>query len=83
MKKVIVYIDRLTLKGVSVADRARVIAELRASLAEQFARPRAVERLAATGHRESLRVTAPPPLPTERGGLGHRTGEAIGREITR
>lgn len=73
------HIDRLVLRGVDRAERGRVVAELRQTVARQLAEPGAAERLETIGRRESLRGVAARPAAS----VGRSAGEAIARTLTR
>jgi hypothetical protein len=56
MKRVIVHIDRLVLKGFQHEDRHAVAAGLQQELAKLLAEPASAERLAGLGSVSRLRV---------------------------
>lgn len=83
MRRIIVHIDRLLLRGFRDADRHLVADGLRAELGLQLAAPEAAERLGALGNPAqlkagSIRVAAS----TKPARIGAAAARAIGRRIT-
>jgi hypothetical protein len=83
MKRVIVHIDRLALKGFRQEDRYAVGEALRAELGKQFASPDAVENLVAVGDVSRLKVgeirVGAGAKPSQ---VGKQTARGIVREVT-
>ena len=84
MRRIVVHIDRVRLRGVRAADKERVVADLCAALVRELAEPGALERLAAMGHPESLRAAARhPALSARPPSLGESAGTTVARVMTR
>ncbi|MGH2689407.1 MAG: hypothetical protein ACRDKW_11445 [Actinomycetota bacterium] len=80
VKRVVVHIDRVTLRGVDAVGRRKVLEGFQQALVEQLELPGAAGSLASMGHRPSLTVRAG----REPGGDWIRSaGAALGRELTR
>lgn len=83
MKRVIVHIDRLVLKGFRPQDRHAIAAGLEQELAVMFADPQAVRRLTERGDLSRLRVGG---VRIDQGlkpqDVGVQTVRGIGREMT-
>jgi hypothetical protein len=82
VKRVVVHIDRLALRGVRAEDRETVASALRAELERQLARPDAVRDLAQRGNVARLglgRVSIVPSATPE--GVGAQAGRAIARGL--
>jgi hypothetical protein len=80
MRRVVIHIDRLVLKGVPAGDRHAFAAGLRQEMERLFADPQAGLRLIAQGDRQRL------PVGTVQGGvastartLGERVAQGIGK----
>ena len=82
MKRVIVHIDRLVLKGFRPEDRHAIAAGLQQELGRVFADREAVSLLTARGNVSQLQVGG---VPVEHGSKPQRVGESvalgIGKEI--
>ncbi|MBP1150560.1 MULTISPECIES: hypothetical protein [unclassified Methylocaldum] len=82
MKRVVVHIDRLVLKGFRHEDRHAVAAGLHAELTRLLADPVTVERLANIGNATRVPVGN---VPLEHGAkpqsIGTQTAQAIARSI--
>ena len=82
MKRVVVHIDRLVLKGFRHEDRHAIAAGLEQELGRVFADREAVSLLRARGDVSRLQVGG---VPVEQGSRPQRVGEnvaqGIGREI--
>jgi hypothetical protein len=84
MKRVVVHIDRMVLKGFRAADAPAIGEAMRGELARLLADPVIGGRLAALGHVSSLRagkVGLVPDASAQR--LGACAGRAIAKGITR
>ncbi|MCT0198354.1 hypothetical protein KQ313_01450 [Synechococcus sp. CS-1325] len=83
MRRVIVHIDRLVLKGFRPQDRFAIAAGLEQELSTLFADPQAVRQLTARGDRSRMRVEG---VRIEQGlkpqGVGVETARGIRREMT-
>jgi hypothetical protein len=84
MRRVIVSIDSLVLKGFRYEDRHRVAAALKAELTRVLAQPGAAERLTELGSAPQLRLdnvnVAPNAIPQQ---VGAETARAIGRGLAK
>ena len=84
MKRVVVHIDRLVLKGFRHEDRHAIAAGLQQELGRVFADREAVSLLSARGDVPRLQVVG---VPIEHGSILQRVGESvaqgIGKEITK
>jgi hypothetical protein len=84
MKRVIVHIDRMVLRGFGNADAHAIGDGMRSELARLLADPAAGQRLASLGHVSSLHAgkvrLAPDARPQQ---LGISAGRAIARGISR
>ena len=82
MKRVVVHIDRLVLKGFRHEDRHAIAAGLQQELGRVFADQEAVSLLRARGDVSRLQVGG---VPVEQGSRPQRVGEnvaqGIGKEI--
>ena len=82
MKRVVVHIDRLVLKGFRHEDRQAIVAGLQDELGRVFADREAVSLLRARGDVSRLQVGG---VPVEQGSRPQRVGEnvakGIGKEI--
>lgn len=82
MKRVIVHIDSLVLRGFKHEDRHAIVAGLQQELAQMFADPNAAQQLTAKGDMSRLRVgninINPGAKPQ---GIGVSAARSIGREI--
>ena len=82
MKRVVVHIDRLVLKGFRPEDRHAIAVGLEQELGRVFADREAVSLLSAMGDVSHMRVGG---VPVEHGSKPQRVGEnvaqGIGREI--
>ena len=82
MKRVVVHIDRLVLKGFRPEDRHAIAVGLEQELGRVFADQEAVSHLSAVGDVSRLQVGS---VPIEQGSMPQRVGESvaqgIGREI--
>ncbi len=84
MKRVVVHIDRLVLKGFRNADSHAIGEGMRNELARLLAEPPTGERLASLGHVSSLhagKVWLEQNVKAQR--LGISAGRAIGKGISR
>lgn len=83
MKRVIVHIDRLVLKGFRPEDRHAIAAGLQRELAMLFADPQAFRQLTSRGDLSRLRVGG---VRIDQGlkpqGVGVEMARGIGREMT-
>jgi hypothetical protein len=77
MKRVVVHIDRLVLKGFRREDRHAIAAGLQQELGRLFADRDAVSGLQATGDVSQLRVG----VQIEHGSQPQRVGETVARSI--
>lgn len=75
MNRIVIHIDRVTLRGVPPGERNRVVAELQESLIHHLSQPGAADRLAGIGHLESVRAPATGPVPAERPPAGRSPAE--------
>ena len=82
MKRVVVHIDRLVLKGFRPEDRHAIAVGVEQELGRVFADQEAVSHLSAVGDVSRLQVGS---VPIEQGSMPQRVGESvaqgIGREI--
>ena len=82
MRRVIVSIDSLVLKGFRYEDRHNVAAALQAELTHALAQPGAAERLTELGSAPQLRIAnlnvRPDARPQQ---IGSETGRAVGRGL--
>ena len=82
MKRVVIHIDRLVLKGFRSADRHDIAVGLQEELGRVFAGREAVSQLRAKGDVSRLQVGG---VPIEHGSNPQRVGEnvaqSIGKEI--
>ena len=82
MKRVVVHIDRLVLKGFHPEDRHAIAAGLQQELGRVFADREAVSLVTAMGDVSRLQVSG---VPIEQGSKPQRVGEnvaqGIGKEI--
>ena len=80
MKRIVVHIDRLVLKGIRPQDRHAFAAGLRQEMERQFAEPQLGPRLLALGDRPRLQIGAvhggAAPTPAA---LGERVAQGIGK----
>jgi hypothetical protein len=82
MRRVIVHIDRLVLRGVSATDRTAVAESLTRELTIQLARPGVAGRLSSqpdTARLEAGRIRAGAATPVA---LGRSVGRAITQKVT-
>ncbi|VWX57031.1 conserved hypothetical protein [Burkholderiales bacterium 8X] len=77
--KVVVHIDRMVLRGIAPGQRDALVDALRKALTAEVVAPGAAERVAASGHRESLRAQVVGSH--DAASLGHAAGQRIGREL--
>jgi hypothetical protein len=80
MRRVVLHIDRLVLKGFEQDDRDRVTADLRGELGRLLADPATAGRLATLGHMSSIRSG---PQSSAEGAKPQRSGTSAARAITR
>lgn len=84
MKRVVVHIENLVLKGFRYEDRHRVAAALQVELTRVLAQPGAAERLTELGSARQLRLdnvnVGPNAIPQQ---IGSETARAIGRGLTK
>ena len=80
MKRVVVHIDRLVLKGFRPEDRHAIAEGLQQELGRVFAVRKAVSLLTAMGDVSRLQVGG---VPIEHGSRPQRVGESVGRGIGR
>ena len=78
MKRVIVHIDRLVLKGFRFEDRHAIAAGLQQELGRVFSDREAVSLLRATGDVSQLQVGG---VPVEQGSRPQRVGESVAQGI--
>ena len=78
MKRVVVHIDRLVLKGFRPEDRHAIAAGLQQELGRVFADREAASLLMARGDVPRLQVGG---VPIEDGSKPQRVGESVGRGI--
>lgn len=78
MKRVVVHIDRLVLRGVVGGQDENFAHGLREELARQLADPQAVQQLAAGGNVARLRLGK---VPIGDGADARQAGASIGRGI--
>ena len=78
MKRVIVHIDRLVLKGFRGEDRHDIAGGLQAELGRVFADREAVSRLSTRGDVQRLQVGG---VQIGHGSMPQRVGESVGRGI--
>ena len=78
MKRVVVHIDRLVLKGFRPEDRHAIATGLQQELGRVFADREAVSLLRARGDVSRLQVGG---VPMEHGSKPQRVGESVGRGI--
>ncbi|MDN0075093.1 hypothetical protein QU481_15545 [Crenobacter sp. SG2303] len=82
MKRVIVHIDSLVLKGFHHEDRHAIAEGLQRELAQLFADPQATRQLMAVGNRSRMRVSSIQIDPGSRPqGVGTEVARGIGKEI--
>lgn len=80
MKRVVVHIDRVTLRGVDPAHREKVVEDFKAALVEQLNLPGAAGSVQAMGHRPSVTLRADrTPGPH----WSRSAGTALGRALAR
>ena len=77
MKRVVVHIDRLVLKGFRPEDRHAIAAGLQQELGRVFAEREAVSLLRAKGDVSRLQVG----MPIEQGSWPQRVGESVAQGI--
>ena len=77
MKRVVVHIDRLVLKGFRPEDRHAIAAGLQQELGRVFAEREAVSLLRAKGDVSRLQVG----MPIEQGSRPQRVGESVAQGI--
>ncbi|MGH8630772.1 MAG: hypothetical protein ACREU7_08405 [Burkholderiales bacterium] len=80
MKRVIVHIDRLVLKGFGQEDHRRIAADLQGELGRLLANPVAVARLTSQSHVTNIRVGK---AENARGGKPVGSGISAARAIAR
>jgi len=73
--RVVLHIDRLSLRGVPPEQRDAVVESLREGLTQAFAQPGVAAQWAASGHRE--RVRGQLPAPAEPASLGRDAARHI------
>jgi hypothetical protein len=78
MKRVVVHIDRLVLKGFRPEDRHAIAAGLQQELGRVFADREAVSLLSAMGDVQRLQVGG---VPVEHGSKPQRVGESVAQGI--
>lgn len=78
MKRVVVHIDRLVLKGFRPEDRHTIAAGLQQELGHVFADREAVSLLRAMGDVPRLQVGG---VPMEQGSMPQRVGESVAQGI--
>jgi hypothetical protein len=84
MKRVVVHIESLILKGFRHEDRHAIAEGLRAELARLFAEPSTASRLANTGNASRLTIANVRLTPgTAPEGVGRQAARGITRGITR
>jgi hypothetical protein len=84
MKRIVVHVGQLVLKGFEQGDHRRIAADLQGELGRLLANPAAARRLAALSHVPSIRVgrdNAAPGGKTERPGIS--AAMAIARGLSR
>jgi hypothetical protein len=82
MKRVVVHIDRLVLKGFPHQDRHALAEGLQQELGRLFADPNAARQLASRGDAEQLKVSGLRVSPTSSPvTVGTQTARGIAREI--
>jgi hypothetical protein len=80
VKRVVVHIDRVSLRGVDPADRQKVIEGFKEALVEQLDLPGVAGSLETMGRRPSLKVRADR---APEGDWSRSAGTALGRELAR
>ena len=78
MKRVVVHIDRLVLKGFRHEDRHAIAVGLEQELGRVFADREAVSLLSARGDVSRLQVAG---VPMEHGSMPQRVGESVAQGI--
>lgn len=78
MKRVVVHIDRLVLRGFAASDGDGIALGLRQELGRLLADPAMANRLAAGGNVARLRLGA---VPIQRGAAPCEIGTGVGRGI--
>ena len=78
MKRLIVHIDRLVLKGFRPEDRHAIAAGLEQELGRVFADQEAVSRLSAVGDVSRLQLDG---VSVEHGSKPQRVGESVAQSI--
>ena len=78
MKRVVVHIDRLVLKGFRPEDRHAIAAGLQQELGRVFADREAVSLLSAMGDVQRLQVGG---VPIEQGARPQRVGESVAQGV--
>jgi len=84
MKKVVIHVDRLVLRGIPAEHRNAFVLQFRQELTSRLADPETARRLSKRS--SSARMTAGPvPVPGDGGteDLGRQTAMAIAREMRR
>lgn len=79
--RVVLHIDRVTLRGVTREQREAVVEGLREGLAEAFAQPAVVQQWAGSGHRERVRGSFT--QPAEASSLGEAAAQQLATGGTR
>jgi hypothetical protein len=84
MKRIVVHIDSLVLKGFRHEDRHAIAAGLQAELTRLFAEPSTASRLANTNHVSQLKLgNVQLAQGTKPEGVGTQLAQGIGRGIAR
>lgn len=83
MKRIVVHIDGLVLRGFRHEDRHAIAAGLQAELTRLFAEPGTTDRLATAGDSERLKIKNIHVVPgTKPEGIGSQVARGIGCGIT-
>jgi hypothetical protein len=80
MRRVVLHIDRLVLKGFEPGDRDRIAADLQGELGRLLADPATAGRLATLGHMPTMRSG---PQSSAEGAKPQRSGISAAGAITR
>jgi hypothetical protein len=81
MKRVVVHVDRLVLKGFEQGDHHRIAADLQGELGRLLADPAAFERLVSRSHASSVEVGRANAAAL--GGKPARSGTSVAKAIVR
>ena len=75
--RVVLHIDRLSLRGVPREQRDAVVQGLQEGLAQAFAQPGVAQQWAGSGHRERVRGSFSPSVSAEPASLGRDAARHI------